>query len=152
MVTIKQIKSANTISDLAELNIGRLSYDIGGRGGHVAFTSRDVSEAFGIRYEQLTSKVGAYTNYLGGGIRSSVMQSEFHRIKDKRKQRLVEELTLACKRAYLNAEDEMHLNDEEYEDGDINWDAKATNINKVGVDKFDLIATANKVKAVLSGA
>lgn len=125
-ITIKQLKSANSIEDLQELGIGRVQYEVGGRGGYVAFYGQSVAEAFSIPEWQLTGKVGAYVNYLGGGLRGSVCTSECSRVEGKRKIRLVEELLEACRRAYLNTENEIGLNDEEYGDGDTNWDALGT--------------------------
>lgn len=125
-ITIKQLKNANTIEQLEALNIGYLNYEIGYRGGHLAFRGSAVAETFGIPEWQLTGKVGAYVNYLGGGLRGSVCTSEYDRVEGKRKARLVEELVEACRRAYINAENETGLNEEEDEYGETNWDAKGT--------------------------
>lgn len=134
--TIKELKSVQTIEDLENLNIGRLSYDIGHRGGSLFFYGSDVADAFGIPEWQLTGKVGAYVNYLGGGLRGSVCTSDYAKVEGKRKERLVEELLLACKRAYLDAENETGLNEEEYEDGDANWDAIGTaRVREAGVNR-----------------
>ena len=115
-ITIKDLKKANTIEDLENLNIGNLRYDIGYRGGSLFYSASDISETFDIPEWQLTGKVGAYVNYLGGGLRGSVSTSDYNRVEGKRKQRLVEELLNACQRAYINAENEQGMNDEEYED------------------------------------
>ena len=135
-ITIKQLKNAYTIEDLQDLNIGRVQYEVGGRGGYVGFSGTSVSETFGIPEWQLTGKVGAYVNYLGGGLRGGVATSEYDRVEGKRKIRLVEELLEACRRAYINAEDEIGLNDEEYEDGDTNWDAIGTSrVREAGITR-----------------
>lgn len=135
-ITAKQLKKANTIEELENLNIGNLQYDIGYRGGSLYFHALSVAETFGIPEWQLTGKVGAYVNYLGGGLRGSVCTSDFNKVEGKRKQKLVEELLNACKRAYLNAENEAGLNDEEYEDGDTNWDALGTSrVREAGISR-----------------
>jgi hypothetical protein len=135
-ITIKQLKNANTIEDLQDLGIGRVQYEIGHRGGYVGFYATSVSEALSIPEWQLTGKVGAYVNYLGGGLRGSVGTSEYGRVEGKRKIRLVEELLEACRRAYINAENEIGLNDEEDGDGDTNWDALATaKVREAGVTR-----------------
>lgn len=125
-ITIKQLKKVYTIEDLQDLGIGRVQYEVGGRGGYVGFYGQAVAEAFSIPQSQLTGKVGAYVNYLGGGLRGAVSTSEYSRVQNKRKIRLVEELLEACRRAYVNAENEIGLNDEEDEDGETNWNAVAT--------------------------
>jgi hypothetical protein len=135
-ITIKQLKNANTIEDLQDLGIGRVQYEVGHRGGYVGFYATSVSEALSIPEWQLTGKVGAYVNYLGGGLRGSVGTSEYGRVEGKRKIRLVEELLEACRRAYINAENEIGLNDEEDGDGDTNWDALATaKVREAGVTR-----------------
>lgn len=125
-ITIKQLKNVHTIEDLQDLEIGRVQCEIGHRGGYVGFYGTSVSQALSIPENQLTGKVGAYVNYLGGGLRGSVATSEYGRVENKRKIRLVEELLEACRRAYINAENEIGLNEEEYEDGETNWDAVGT--------------------------
>lgn len=130
-ITIKALKSVQTIEELEDLNVGYLQYDIGYRGGYIGFSGAHVSEALGIPEWQLTGKVGAYVNYLGGGIRGSVCVSEFHQVENARKARLVEELVEACKRAYINAENETSMNDEVFEDEETNWDAVGTNAARI---------------------
>lgn len=125
-ITIKELKKVNTIEDLEDLNIGDLHWEVGTRGGFIYFSSTTVSDFFGIPEWQLTGKVGAYVNYLGGGLRGGVATSEYNRVEGKRKMRLVQELLEACRRAYISAEDEMGMNEEEYEDGDTNWEALGT--------------------------
>lgn len=119
-ITLKALKSANTLSDLSNLGMGRLSYDIGHRGGFVAFYSKDVCDAWGIPYDQLPSKVGVYCNYLGGGVRGAVIASQYEWMTNKSKARKVAALIEACRRAYLNAENEI-FGDEQDE-----WNALAT--------------------------
>ena len=58
-ITIKQLKNAYTIEDLQDLNIGRVLYEVGGRGGYVGFYGSAVSDTLGIPEWQLTGKVEA---------------------------------------------------------------------------------------------
>jgi len=65
---------------------------------------------------------------MGGGIRGSVFPSGYNTIAVRgRKAKLLDALAAACVRVYEDIENEDCMNDEEYGDGDINWDAKATN-------------------------
>lgn len=119
-ITIKQLKQVETIEDLQSLGLGRVTYDIGNRGGHVAIYSSDISQNMGIPDHQMTNKVGVYCNYLGGGVRGSLVGSEVFRVGDKRKRRILEELIEACRRAYLFAEEESNMFEDE-------WNEAATN-------------------------
>lgn len=125
-VTVSTLKKINSIEELKELGIGRLFYDISDRGGYITFIACDISSYFNISEYQLTPKIGAYVNYLGGGIRGGIGTSQTEKIQDKRKRRLIEELAQACKRAYIDAEEQTGLNDEYDQDGDYNWNAAAT--------------------------
>ena len=127
MITIKQIKKAQTISDLENLGIGSLKYDISYRGGHLGFSNSDVASAIGISYADLPNYFGAYCNYLGGGIRGAICTSDFNGNISGRKRQLLVEIAEACKRVYENIENEAGLNDDYNDDGDTNWNAKATN-------------------------
>lgn len=126
-ITLKALRAVHTIEELEELNIGNLQYDIGYRGGYIGFSGSHVAEALGIPEWQLTGKVGAYVNYLGGGIRGSVCVSEFDKVENNRKAALVAALVEACKRAYINAENEVSMNEEVYDDDETNWEAVGTN-------------------------
>lgn len=125
-ITIKQLKKVKTIEDLQDLNIGFVEYEVGHRGGFVAISGKNVSEAFGIPEWQLTGRVGAYVNYLGGGLRGDVVTSEYSRVEGDRKIQLIEELLEACRRVYINTENGLGMNEEHYEDGDANWEAIGT--------------------------
>ena len=127
MTTLTKLKKVNSIEELEALKIGLLFYDIGCRGGNVGYSGATIAEHFNIGERLLPSKFGAYTNYLGGGIRGAITTSSFDTRITGRKLSLLTALAEACKRAYQNAEDEAGMNDEQDDDGEINWDAKATN-------------------------
>ncbi len=120
MLTLRELRKVKTIEDLENLDIGRLYYDIGPRGGGLGFYARDVACAFDVEEYLLPCKFGAGCNYLGGGIRSSVFASDFSdEVTGKRKRQLLHALAEACVRVYLNEEEELGLN-EDY------WNAQAT--------------------------
>lgn len=127
MITKTQLKKANTIDDLNALGIGNLVVDISHRGGGLGFRADDIAAAFNVHNGYLPRNFGCGCNYLGGGMRGSIFASGFCDLIKGRKAELLNELSAACIRAYKNAEDEMHMNDEDNEDGETNWDAKATN-------------------------
>lgn len=126
MTTLTQLKNVYSLEELQALNIGRVIYEVGGRGGYCGFHATSIAEHFGINAYELLGKFGCYCNYLGGGIRGSIAQSDYDRVKTSaRKMKLLSALAAACVRVYEDMEGS--LNDEEDEDGDINWDARATN-------------------------
>lgn len=127
---LKKIKAANSIEDLYALGIGRVEVDISYRGGGVGFYGSDVANFFGINPEYLPREYGAGCNYLGGGIRGSIFPSGYSKNVPANKASLLDELAKACVRAYKNAEDESGMNEEESEDGEVNWDAKASNLSR----------------------
>jgi hypothetical protein len=74
--------------------------------------------------------IGAYVNYLGGGLRGSIQTSSYSTEIVGKKKELLDLLLEACVRVYENLEDESGLNDEEYENGDTNWDALGTKMSR----------------------
>lgn len=123
---ISQIKKANTIDELKSLKIGNVYSEISHRGGGIGFYSSDVAIRFDVDEYNLPGKFGAGCNYLGGGIRGSIFPSTFSDRITGPKAEALNELAKACVRVYENIENESGLNDDEYEDGDTNWEAKAT--------------------------
>jgi hypothetical protein len=111
---------------LEELGIGQLDYDIGYRGGTLGFRSSAVAAAFGIDENLLPRHIGAYVNYLGGGLRGAICISTYSPKIIGKKKELLDELLAACKRAYEDVENEAGLNDDEYEDGETNYEAQGT--------------------------
>lgn len=120
---IEKIQQCQSIEDLEKIGF-RLTYDIGGRGGYLGAYSSEISEKFDIPQHMLPGKVGAYCNYLGGGVRGSICGSTYH--EDTPNTDVLDVFIEACMRIYENEENGIGLNDEEYEDGDTNWDAIAT--------------------------
>lgn len=129
MTTLTQFKNVYSLEDLQDLNIGRVIYEVGGRGGYCGFHATSVAEHFGIKAYELPAKFGCYVNYLGGGIRGSITQSDYDRVNTSvRKGKLLAALAAACVRVYEDMEGEMNdEEDEEDEDGETNWEAKGTN-------------------------
>ena len=111
---------------LEALGIGQLDYDIGYRGGTLGFRSSTVAAAFGIDENLLPRHIGAFVNYLGGGLRGSICTSTYSKEITGKKKELLDELLAACKRAYESLENGSGLNDDEYPDGDTNWEAQGT--------------------------
>lgn len=125
-INIKNLKKVKTYEDLENLGIGRVYSDISHRGGGIGFYGSDVANWVDVSEGYLPNKFGAGCNYLGGGIRGSIFPSDFSTEITGRKAKILRELTLACVRVYENTENGSGLNDEEYPDGDTNWEAKAT--------------------------
>lgn len=126
MKTLTELKKVKTYDDLENLGIGNVYADIGSRGGGIGFYSSDVAREFEISESDLPSKFGAGCNYLGGGLRGSIFPSDFSNEITGRKGKLLTELAKACVRVYEHLENGSGLNDEEYPDGDTNWEAKGT--------------------------
>jgi len=114
----------------AALGIGQLDYDIGYRGGTLGFRAEDVAAAFGIDESLLSRHIGAFVNYLGGGLRGSICTSTYSKEITGKKKELLDELLAACKRAYESVENEAGLNEEEDPDGETNWEAVGTNASR----------------------
>lgn len=127
MIKLTELKKVNTYEDLENLGIGTVYADISHRGGGVGFYSNDVASEFEVSEGDLPRKFGAGCNYLGGGLRGSIFASSFSDRITGRKAKLLSELASACVRVYENIENGSGLNDEEYPDGDTNWEAKGTN-------------------------
>jgi hypothetical protein len=128
MLTKKKLNNIHTLEDLQE--IGRILVDIGHRGGKVGLSSDIVSEELNIPSHLLPRMIGAYVNYLGGGLRGSIQTSSYSSEIVGKKKELLDLLLEACVRVYEDIENESGLNDEEYEDGETNWDALATKMSR----------------------
>lgn len=128
MLTLKQLQKIDTVQGLKK--IGRVDYDLGHRGGTLGLPGRDVARHFKIDPALLPPNFGAYCNYLGGGIRGTINLSSFSdKVRDPLREKLWE-LARACKRAYLNLENKDGLNDHTDPDGEINWEARATDVSR----------------------
>ncbi len=128
MLTKKKLNNIHTLEDLQE--IGRVLVDIGHRGGKVGLSSDIVSEELNIPSHLLPRMIGAYVNYLGGGLRGSIQTSSYSSEIVGKKKELLDLLLEACVRVYEDIENESGLNDEEYEDGETNWDALGTKMSR----------------------
>ncbi len=128
MLTKKKLNNIHTLEDLQE--IGRILVDIGHRGGKVGLSSDIVSEELNIPSHLLPRMIGAYVNYLGGGLRGSIQTSSYSSEIVGKKKELLDLLLEACVRVYEDIENESGLNDEEYEDGETNWDTLATKMSR----------------------
>jgi len=133
MLTVKQLEKVNSIEQLEKLGIGNVAVEIGSRGGGLGFYQSDVAKALNVPAQYLPNKYGAGCNYLGGGVRGAIFASGYSKHITGKKANLLDALAAACIRAYKNAEDGAGMNDEE-EEGETNWDAKATNaVRKSGI-------------------
>lgn len=130
MKTIKELQAVQTIKDLEALGIGSIYCDISHRGGGVGFYGSDVAEHFNVDSVYLPRHFGAGCNYLGGGLRGTIFPSNFSDKIKGTKANLLKELANACVRAYQNDEDGTGLNDDEYPDGETNWEALGTKMTR----------------------
>jgi hypothetical protein len=121
---IKQIEKVQTVEDLEALGIGNVQCEIGHRGGGLGFFGEDVAKAVGVNESYLSHKYGCGCNYLGGGVRGSIFVSGYDKAITGKKAQVLDAIAEACKRAYINGENEMGLNGDI--DGETNWDAEAT--------------------------
>lgn len=138
MITLAKLKKLNTIEDLEGSGlIGELDIEISHRGGHLGYSGQDVSQSLDIPWHLMPRNVGAYVNYLGGGLRGSVCTGGYSEKITGKKKELLDELLAACARAYMNAENDCGLNNDEYPDGETNWEAQGTKaIRTAGVKSY----------------
>lgn len=113
-------------------NDGKVDYDISHRGGHYGLSRGDVSDLLGLGgyADMLPGKVGAFCNYLGGGLRGSVSVSDYDKAMPKKYAKRIDAYLAACHLRYLELESGAGLNDETFPDGDTNWDAIGTNASR----------------------
>jgi len=123
---LKKVKAASSISDLEALGLGNVVVDIGYRGGGLGFNGLSLAASLNISAEYLPRNFGAFSNYLGGGVRGAIAASGYSEEVGGKAAEFLDELSKAAVRAYEDAENESGLNDEEDEDGETNWDAAAT--------------------------
>ena len=64
--------------------------------------------------------------YPENGMTIECQNCDFNKEITGRKEKLLNELAQACVRVYESIEDENEMNDEEYPDGDTNWEAIGT--------------------------
>ena len=119
----------NIYNKILELeNDGKVDYDVNYRGGHYGLSRSDVADLLGLGgyADYLPSKVGAFCNYLGGGLRGSITVSDYNKNLPKKYVLKVIAFTNACKKRYKEIEDGIGLNDDEDANGETNWDAWGT--------------------------
>lgn len=109
--------------------------DISHRGGNFGFRSADVVGAlFADKSDAVRDKIldfmpakfGAFCNYLGGGLRGAIVVSDFSPDMPGYAAKRLTKFGALCKAQYKAYEDDMGLNDDEYPDGDTNYEAIAT--------------------------
>lgn len=144
MTKNKIYKEARQFLNELEKN-NKLEYDISDRGGTLGITADQfINSAYASKtlrldddpeyfLQFLPHKIGAFVNYLGGGLRGSICGSTYSDELPDINSRLAHRLDIfidACKERYEEIEDEGHLNDDEYPDGDTNWEAQGTKANR----------------------
>jgi len=121
-------------------NENRIQYEISHRGGTYGANAGDVVSALFPTLSDdkidkiinlLPNKVGVHCNYLGGGLRGSINRSDYAKELPAKYAKRIDTFTRECKNRYLAIENGEGLNNEEYPDGDTNWDAIGTNRSRV---------------------
>lgn len=142
-VSVKDIRKCKTIGQLSQIGLVGLDYDVSYRGGYVGFIASAISKQFNIDINLLPKKIGAYCNYLGGGVRGTIAGSDYNERITGRKRIVLDAIIEACKRAYLNLENGYGMNvkfergfNAEFEDAfegefeneetEMNWEEYAT--------------------------
>ena len=126
-----------TIRDIV-LNLeaeNRIDYDISNRGGtygargwvvvDALFPTLSDDKAWEIS-NLLPNRIGAWVNYLGGGLRGSIVRSDYSRELPAKYARRIDSFTRECARRYEAIENGAGLNDVEDAAGETNWDALGT--------------------------
>ena len=132
---LQKINKTQTPEQLCEvLDLEFVEADVSYRGGNLGFSGADIADLVGVDECLLPSKFGVYCNYLGGGLRGSVCASGFSVDIPEKKAEILDTISNACKIAYEYYENQDHLNDDEYPDGETNWEAEGTKkIRNAGV-------------------
>lgn len=111
---------------------GRISYEIGHRGGWYRTTSSTlVEELFrkhspasrALMLEKMPQNFGAFCNYLGGGIRGAVCRSSFSEELPKSIKAKLDDFGKECVRRYLELEREWLDSGDAFTD---EWNEEAT--------------------------
>jgi hypothetical protein len=123
---LKRVKTPDELFEVLGVD-GFDDAEISYRGGRLGFYRERVAEWLDIPEVYLPKKVGAFCNYLGGGIRGAICVSDYSKRITGRKREILDELLEAIRRCYLYIENEMGLNDEKV-NGETNWEAIGTKI------------------------
>lgn len=114
---------------------GKMIGDISHRGGtYGAYATVAVGTLFPTLSEEqerrvldcLPNKIGAFCNYLGGGLRGAIVRSDYAAALPAKYARRIDAFTRECVRRYNEIENGEGLNEETYPDGDTNWEAQGT--------------------------
>jgi hypothetical protein len=114
-----------------------IDYDISHRGGHYGLNAESVVNFLFEKKDDATkekllgwlpSKIGAFCNYLGGGLRGSINgRGNYDELLPSYAKDLIDKFAQCCKERYLEIENASGLNEEEDENGETNWDAVGSN-------------------------
>lgn len=132
---LQKINKTQTPEQLCEiLDLEFVEADISYRGGNLGFSGADIADLVDVDEHLLPSKFGVYCNYLGGGLRGAICASGFSIDVPEEKAEILDAISKSCRRAYEYYENQSHLNDEEYPDGETNWEAEGTDrIRNAGI-------------------
>jgi hypothetical protein len=128
-MNFKTVMSCNTIEDLQQLGLG-LTYKIGGNTGYLGLNGALLANAMKIDADLLPMNFGVYHNYLGGGMKGSLIKSSFSDSIPENKKQILVQLLHACQRAFLTYENDL------YDDNADDWDRMATDAARAaGIQK-----------------
>ena len=121
------------ILELEEENL--ILSEVGSRGGSYGVATEDVltvlfptldDEKLESLSDFMPQNFGVHVNYLGGGIRGSIILSDYDEKIPVKYAKHLDSFARECKKRYLEIENESGLNDEEYEEGGTNWESIGT--------------------------
>lgn len=121
----EEIDAIESIDEFEDIICSLDVIDVSGRGGKVGVKGSRLAAVLGIEEDILPPMFGIYCNYLGGGMRGALCRSGFSPNTSLEVKELLESVLKAIERIYLSCENPM--NEEYLDDGEINWDAVATN-------------------------
>ena len=124
MLTKKVLESLTTLTELSA--IADVSYQIGDRGGILGIPREAVATLLDIEPHLLPKSVGVYVNYLGGGLRGGICKSQYSSEITGEKKELLDLLIDVCQSAYIDAENELCLNEDYDDDGEMDWNSIGT--------------------------
>ena len=125
----KKINATKTPDELLAI-LGKDYFDIADisyRGGNLGFYGSFIAEFVGTDDWLLPNKFGAYSNYLGGGLRGAIVASNYNSSITGVKADLLNAIGKAIIRAYNYYEAGDGLQDETDENSEINWENLGTN-------------------------
>lgn len=98
---------------------GTIVYEIGRRGGHYGATRKNIMAWLNIpedMAELLPNMIGAYCNYLGGGLRGAIVRSDYNEELPAKIAKKIDAFTEACAKRYLKIEEDWAKDEESYTD------------------------------------